>query len=517
VKSTSVVRWLAAYFILVSAPAWAGRFAIIVGNNLGSGMDTPLRFAETDADRLHEVLTELGGFAPDHIELLKSPGADSIEGAFDRTRSAIQMSGDKSALLVFFYSGHADGSSLRLGSGTVSLERVRELLARSGATVRVGVLDACGTGAMTSRPKGIHRGEPFLLSAPSELATTGQVIIAAVSDTELAQESDALQGSFFSTYLVSALRGAADRLGTGRVTLNDAYRYTYDQTVRATLLSRSGAQHPSYAVDLSGQGDLVLTEPKRGQARLSFRSDDPGEFVVFTPQQTLVAELYVDKGSDALLALEPGDYDVQKRTESGLRFARVRVESGQERELREARMQTLQFVPLAKKGGSLRLTGELAYSLGDVSNKSGSPLVRAGVDLDLGRTLLSPRLTFGYTQGEMLSLSPYDYYANKDEAPLTETQWGGGAAWTYPWEWSRLEVRAGGAVDILAINQFVFAESHVSPALKLAGVLSAGWRLGSGGVLLSLQLEPGLEWVRESSGPSTRPFFLAGIGIHYDL
>src|SRR5262249_54800964 len=159
--------------------------------------------------------------------------------------------------------------------------------------VRIGVLDACGAGALTIREKGVEKGAPFLVSAPPELAQRGQVIIAAVTASEAAQESDALKGSFFTNYFVAGLRGAADHSGTGRRTLDEAYRYAYAQTVRATLLSRSGAQHPTYAVDLSGQGDLVLTEPRRGRSRLVFRADSGGELALFTPSDELVVEMAV--------------------------------------------------------------------------------------------------------------------------------------------------------------------------------------------------------------------------------
>src|SRR5262249_46482693 len=152
-------------------------------------------------------------------------------------------------LVLFYYSGHADGATLHLGESSLDLFRIRELLAQTHASVRIGVLDACGTGALTIREKGVEKGAPFMLSAPPELAQRGQVIIAAVSASESAQESDSLKGSFFTNYLVAGLRGAADRSGAGRVTLDDAYRYAYAQTVRATMLSRAGAQHPSYSVN----------------------------------------------------------------------------------------------------------------------------------------------------------------------------------------------------------------------------------------------------------------------------
>jgi uncharacterized caspase-like protein len=75
---------------------------------------------------------------------------------------------------------------------------------------------------------------------------------------ESSQESDRLRGSFFSHHLVNALRGAADRNGDGRITLAEAYEYTHAQTLRASVQTVS-LQHPTYAYDVKGSGDPLLT------------------------------------------------------------------------------------------------------------------------------------------------------------------------------------------------------------------------------------------------------------------
>ena len=64
---------------------------------------------------------------------------------------------------------------------------------------------------------------------------TGQVLITASSASEDAQESDAIQGSFFTHFLTSGLRGAADRDNDGKVTLGEAYEFAYAHTVSNTV------------------------------------------------------------------------------------------------------------------------------------------------------------------------------------------------------------------------------------------------------------------------------------------
>src|SRR6185295_1142875 len=69
-----------------------------------------------------------------------------------------------------------------------------------------------------------------------------------------------IQGSFFSHHLISGLRGAADSSGDGRVTLDEAYQYAFRHTVATTGNTLYGPQHPAYSFQLTGQGDVVLTE-----------------------------------------------------------------------------------------------------------------------------------------------------------------------------------------------------------------------------------------------------------------
>ena len=45
---------------------------------------------------------------------------------------------------------------------------------------------------------------------------------------EAAQESDRICASYFTHYLVSGFRGAADLSGDGKVTLNEAYQFAFN-------------------------------------------------------------------------------------------------------------------------------------------------------------------------------------------------------------------------------------------------------------------------------------------------
>lgn len=493
---------LLALLLLFPETAHAARYALVVGNNYGRGVEVPLRYAESDAARLTEVLQELGGFEAKRTQLLRSPSTKDLEAAFTQLVAQLTAEGGTSSLLLFYYSGHADGAALHLGDGDFELTHLRDLLAASGASVRVGIIDACGSGALTARDKGLAPAEPFLFSAPPELSMRGQVLLASSSASESAQESDALKGSFFTTFLISGLRGAADRGNSGRVTLDDAFRFARAQTIRATLLSRSGTQHPSYAVNLAGQDELVLTEPVKARARLVLKAEERGEFALFNSDERLVAQLYLSGGDQALLALPPGTYEVHKRGPESLRFARVELGRDQERVLPEARMDRLRYVPLARKGATPAVQLSAGWSFGVLAQPGGAPWLRVSVDVALDRWVLTPRLEGAWS----VWTSP-----PPASVPVREGAWGAGLAFARRWERERVQARAGVALDVLGFVQTYSQQNHF--ALGGAASLPLGLSFRAGGnTTLTFDVEPGL-LLRPSPGVRVHPFVLTTLGV----
>jgi uncharacterized caspase-like protein len=73
----------------------------------------------------------------------------------------------------------------------------------------------------------------------------GYAFLTSSSPDEVAQESDHIGASFFTHYLVSGLRGAADVTGEGKVTLNEAYQFAFNETLgHNTLLMTSTSPAP---------------------------------------------------------------------------------------------------------------------------------------------------------------------------------------------------------------------------------------------------------------------------------
>ena len=243
-----------------AAQAAVSRHALLVAATDG-GLDLErLQYSERDARSMAQTLEDLGGFEPEDIVVLVDPTRAELESALEQAQATSSAEED---LFLFYYSGHADASGLRLGDEGFSFAQLKEEITAVEAELTLGILDACRSGAIT-QIKGAAMVDPFL---GTELASSGEVWITASSQDERAQESDRIQGSFFTHHLVSGLRGAADT-GDGVVTLSEAYSYAYTHTVEQTQRTFAGPQTPMYDYKLSGSGDLRLTHLSDASSQL---------------------------------------------------------------------------------------------------------------------------------------------------------------------------------------------------------------------------------------------------------
>lgn len=316
---------LSAALTLTGPTSWASqpRHALVIGANTGPTALEPLRYAEDDARRMADVLTELGGFPADQVTVLYGPDAAEVSAAISQHAAIARAEPDD--LFVFYYSGHADGHGLRLGEETLPYTQLRRAVRDMPSDVRVGILDACRSGEIT-RIKGLEISTPFAVDRG--MASEGEAWLTATTADESAQESDVLKGSFFTHALVSGLRGAADR-DDGVVSLDEAYAYAYDRTVARSSASSNGTQHPAYDFRLQGRGDLPLTEVRRAEARLVLPEAMAGQLEILrSPDNALMAEVSKAKGTSLTLGLPAGRYTLRLRDGKAVQEARVGLTSG---------------------------------------------------------------------------------------------------------------------------------------------------------------------------------------------
>ncbi len=132
--------------IVHAAPADISRAALIIGQGQGFADETPLRYAERDAERVAAALQQLGRF--DSLKLLKSPSRDQVLAAIDALPQEV-------GLLVFYYSGHAARGKLHLAGDELSGTTILDALDAKSPGLRVAVVDACDSGDLTVRTKGL--------------------------------------------------------------------------------------------------------------------------------------------------------------------------------------------------------------------------------------------------------------------------------------------------------------------------------------------------------------------------
>jgi hypothetical protein len=339
--------------LLAAAPAASAaggvrRYALVVGANLGFER-APLRYAFTDADRFAAVMRELGGVAEGDLLLLRQPGARELERGLEALRAKAAAAAEQRRSEVFFYySGHADENGLLLGKERFGYQTLRERLETVRSDVRIAVLDACASGAIT-RMKGGERKKAFLEDAAS--STRGHAFLTSSSADESAQESERIKGSFFTHYLISGLRGAADMSGEGTVTLSEAYQFAFQETLGRTVQTRGGPQHPTYDIELAGTGDVVITDLRQTSAALALDEDVDGRCFVFDAEQRLVVELRKPSGRRVELGLAPGPYEIRCQDDKGARVTRCRLDEGGQVALRARDFQPGKLDPTLQRGG----------------------------------------------------------------------------------------------------------------------------------------------------------------------
>jgi hypothetical protein len=304
------------------------RFALLVGVNDGGPTRARLRYAASDAHAMARVLESLGGVAPSDLVFVADGNRRAVQDGFAAVGRMLRADRDRGVRheLVFYYSGHSDEEGLLLGSERVSYEELRAFIHDAPADLSLAILDSCESGAFT-RHKGGTRRAPFLLDA--SIDTRGHAFLTSSAANEVAQESDRIAASFFTYFLVSGLRGAADANRDRRVTLQEAFQFASQETLARTERTQGGPQHAAYEFDLTGTGDMVVTDVRTTQAGLVLTPELSGRISVREAGGALVAELRKPAGSTVELGVDAGSYVVAIEEAGAVREAQLTLAAGE--------------------------------------------------------------------------------------------------------------------------------------------------------------------------------------------
>src|SRR5688572_7525171 len=129
-------------------PLADNRFVVVVGANVGTASDDPLRYAESDAERVRDLVVELGGVPSERAFLLLGGKPEGLWRVLSEVRGRVaELSRmGRTSTVIFYFSGHGDVEALHLPQGLVPLADLRRELAAVPARLQVTILDACRTG-----------------------------------------------------------------------------------------------------------------------------------------------------------------------------------------------------------------------------------------------------------------------------------------------------------------------------------------------------------------------------------
>jgi hypothetical protein len=396
------VMWMTAVLTsatLMSAPSRAERLAVVIGNNIGAPDEQPLRFAEDDAVRVADALIAVGGFDAGDVSVLRGAEVATARRTVLAMNERLRQTSSNDSTLVVYYSGHSDAQALHLGESSYPLRELEQLVRSSPARFRVLIVDSCRSGVLT-RAKGGRTVAPVDITALSEGDSDdeGLVILTSAAAGEDAQESDALQGSYFTHHLVSGLLGAADDNGDDVVTLAELYRYAYEQTIRDSSQSLLGVQHPAYRYDLRGSGDVAFARLGDRQAWGLLRVPADVDVMLFAGDRAgrLAAEFRRGSRTGGALAVRPGRYFVRARGERVLWEGSIVVDARAPAVIDLLSLERVEYARLARKGGDARdvSIGPVVGAWARSSITATAPCLGGvvGADVAIGPVLIGPRL-----------------------------------------------------------------------------------------------------------------------------
>ena len=303
-------------------PAPLRRFALVIGSNNGGGERERLRYAGHDAATIADVLQQLGGVEPCRPRAARaSPSTRELDDAFDALSKRVrdERKRGQRVELVVYYSGHADETGILIGGAHYDYARLRERIRavpgrrahRDRRQLRVGQLHAhqgrrrrCRRSCATARTR----------SRASRSCRRARPTRTRRSPTGSARRSSRTTSS-------SALRGAADRNHDGKITLSEAYQFSYEQTLGRTQNTVHGPQHPAYDMHLSGTGDVVITDLRSTDSALVLPPALRGHVTIVDTSGRVAVELTKDAGEPLSLALPNETYSVRRRVQRHGEFA----------------------------------------------------------------------------------------------------------------------------------------------------------------------------------------------------
>ena len=493
--------WLA---LLASAsgvsPQTDARVVVAIGNNVGLEVEEPLDFAEQDAQRFYELMTEVGGVGSGRAYMALGKNASEIRAILHEARGRIQelaLRGRTS--LIVYVSAHADRQALHLSGTELPISELHGLVRSSKADLKLTVIDACQTAALV-KTKGGRPVPQVEVTFETPARVDGDVLITSASPGEPAQERAFLRGALFSHHLFAGLRGAADADHDQTVSLMEAYSYAYRRTAAGAVLG-GASQRPSFTFDTRGFGVWTLTWLGGHNTGVVLGEGLDGDFWIANRRRELVAEIAKRTDEVIRIALPAGWYRIVQPDGSVAHVADVNLGWGGVRQLKPDDFVRVQSANATLRGRDPIVLRSWLLAGGYVVGANILP----GPDIEHLAALRVQR-AFGAWRGRMqLTTTVQDFRAVNGDVRNWALGLGFGAAYEIPVAW--LTVGLGLDLSATWVRQTFERDDQdrIEPIFDVADADRTDWVLGVSALsylslpitdLLSIQFELSVGAVR---------------------
>lgn len=275
--------FLCALVLLLSAPAFAEKWALLIGINDYEDRNyiASLGAADNDARKLKEVLKSKMGFPEANIELLVSDGDNKP------TRSNIIVALGKLAenakagdTVFVFYSGHGteiNGTTYLLphdfkgrnqftGTETaLAISKFQELLKQVKTSALIMAWDMCrndpfakGKSGDAARAKlADTKAWQIVSDKARSIDSPVMVTLFACAPGQSSYEWQEKNRGYFAWFLEEGMKGAAVD-ATGNVTLGSLAKYVRTKVMEQTKISEPAVQSPTSSMDGASPEEFVL-------------------------------------------------------------------------------------------------------------------------------------------------------------------------------------------------------------------------------------------------------------------
>ncbi|RCJ18030.1 sulfatase-modifying factor protein [Nostoc minutum NIES-26] len=254
----------------------------------------PLPNAVNDVEAMQRVLLnpEMGDFAAADVTVLKNPERQAMEDAIYN----LYANCHKDDLVLCYFSGHGvvvesgefyfstrrsrKNQGKLIPTSAVAATSVHSWMNQSRSKRQVVILDCCFSGAFA---RGLTAKDGGTIDLQQHLGGEGRAILTASTSTQYAFESDGLDLSIYTHYLVEGIeKGAADVDGDGFIGVDELHKYAKSKVQEA-----SPAMTPEFYPTKEGYRIFLAKSPK-DDPKLKYRKEaeqraklNQGRFSVF--------------------------------------------------------------------------------------------------------------------------------------------------------------------------------------------------------------------------------------------